>query len=121
MLPHLNANPNTVTVSGFSAGCYMSHKLSIIYSETIKGAGMFACWPYAGVYDGQDRRSVNKMANRAKRAIYREWHNDGECEEDEYCMIDDPANIADQAIYIWGGTKDDVVAHKGQKAMKKLY
>ena len=65
MLPHLNAYADSITVSGFSAGCYMSHRLSIIYSETIKGAGMFACWPYAGVYDGQDPRSVDEMANSA--------------------------------------------------------
>ena len=104
MLPHLNAFADTVTVSGFSAGCYMSHKLSIIYSETIKGAGMFACWPYAGAYDGQDNRSVKSMARRAKKAIDRAWKNDGECADDDYCMIDDPANIANQAIYIWSGS-----------------
>ena len=109
-LPHLNAFADSVTVSGHSAGCYMSHKLSIIYSETIKGAGMFACWPYDGVYDGQDRRSVNKMAKRAWKAIDRTWD---EYADEEYYLIDDPANIADQAIYIWSGAKDNVVNPKG--------
>ena len=49
-LPFLNANPNTITVSGHSAGCWMSQLLAITNSETIKGAGLFACWPYAAGY-----------------------------------------------------------------------
>ena len=65
MLPYLNANPNTVTVSGHAAGCYMSHRLSINESDTIKGAGLFSCWPYGGAYDGQTSDSVQNMANQS--------------------------------------------------------
>ena len=36
-------------------------------------------------------------------------------------MIDDTDNIANQAIYIWSGKKDDVVHPKGQKAQYRLY
>ena len=45
-LPYMDANPDTITMSGNSAGCFMAHRMSIIHSETIKGVGLFACWPY---------------------------------------------------------------------------
>ena len=45
-LPYLNAEANTVTFSGFSAGCFMSHQMSIIYPDEIAGVGLFCCWPY---------------------------------------------------------------------------
>ena len=45
-LPYMNADANSVTISGHSAGCYMAHKMNIVNSATIKGAGLFQCWPY---------------------------------------------------------------------------
>ena len=38
-LAFLNADPNTVTISGASAGGAYSCHMQIVYSETIKGAG----------------------------------------------------------------------------------
>ena len=45
-IPALGANPDTVTISGFSSGSYMSTHLHVIFSDTIKGAGMMAGGPY---------------------------------------------------------------------------
>ena len=39
-LPPLNINPDTVTVSGFSSGSFMSAITGITMSDTFKGAGM---------------------------------------------------------------------------------
>lgn len=51
-LPCMGADASSVTVSGHSAGCYMSEKMLIIHSDTIQGAGLFQCWPYGvGFYD----------------------------------------------------------------------
>ena len=88
MLQHLNANPDTVTVSGFSAGCFMAHRMSVIYSESIQGASLFACWPYAGAYDGHDEAPTNIMARESENEVYRNArYYEG--------LIDDPDNIAD--------------------------
>ena len=46
MLGALGANPNTVTVSGYSLGGYMAQDLAIIYSEKIKGVGTVGAGPY---------------------------------------------------------------------------
>ena len=40
-LPYMNADANSVTISGHSAGCYMSDQMQIVHSETIKGAALF--------------------------------------------------------------------------------
>lgn len=45
-LPPLGANPDTVTVSGYSAGGYMAQMLHVIYSKTIKGCGWVGSGPY---------------------------------------------------------------------------
>ena len=43
---NLAANPNTVTISGFSAGSFMAQQMHVIYSKTIKGAGCVAGGPF---------------------------------------------------------------------------
>ena len=50
-LPYMEADPNSVTVSGFGAGCSMSELMMIAHSESIKGAGLFQCIPYGVKYD----------------------------------------------------------------------
>ena len=36
-----------VTISGHSAGAYMTHQMHVIFSKSFKGAGLFAGGPYA--------------------------------------------------------------------------
>ena len=45
-LPSLDGNPNTVTVSGFSAGAFMAMQMHVINSHTIKGAGIVGGGPF---------------------------------------------------------------------------
>ena len=40
-LPFMMADPDSVTVSGHSAGCYMSDQMMIVNSASIKGAGLY--------------------------------------------------------------------------------
>jgi hypothetical protein len=49
-LPNMGAFSGTVTVSGFSSGATMANDLSIIMSDTIKGAGMVA----GATFDSED-------------------------------------------------------------------
>ena len=46
-LPQLHLNPNTVTISGFSAGAFMASQLHFIYSGVIKGAGLVSGGPFS--------------------------------------------------------------------------
>ena len=98
----MNANPDTVLFSGHSAGCYMSHRMQIIHSEVIKGAGLFTCWPYGTEYESDlpaedlTQQSIELIESNAA---------DG--------LIDDPSNLVNNAVYIWSGLQDDVTPPKG--------
>ena len=45
-LPGFGAEPNSVTISGFSGGSKMAGMMTVIYSETFKGSGLLAGGPY---------------------------------------------------------------------------
>ena len=95
-LPFMSADPNSITVSGFSAGCFMSEKLTYIHSSTIKGAALFECLPYGVMYvseflDTATGTSLKDLSiPRIEAAVAA-----GE--------IDDTANLADRSIYIYSG------------------
>jgi poly(3-hydroxybutyrate) depolymerase len=38
-LPPLGANPDTITISGYSSGAFMAQAMTVIFSKTIKGCG----------------------------------------------------------------------------------
>ena len=44
--PPLNAQSNTVTVSGVSGGSFFASTASIVYSDVIKGTGLFVGGPF---------------------------------------------------------------------------
>ena len=44
---HMDAADQTqITMSGFSAGCFMAHQMSIIYPDVVKGVVLANCGPY---------------------------------------------------------------------------
>ena len=45
-LPPMNAQSNTITISGFGGGGSMATNMHTIFSDTIKGAGLIASGPY---------------------------------------------------------------------------
>lgn len=103
-LPYLNANPDTITMSGHSAGCFMSQQMSIIHSETIKGVGLFTCWPYGTKDDFKNSVTPLDMVAASTAAIEKA-EADGK--------IEPTANIASQAVYIWSGAKDTITPPEG--------
>lgn len=96
-LPYLNAEASSVTFSGFSAGCFMSHQMSIIYPDEVAGVGLFCCWPYGtkkslnAETGGQDQETNAKSLIDANYAAGK---------------IGDPSAISNQAVYIWTGLDD---------------
>jgi len=60
-LPFLNGDPDQVTMSGFSAGCFMAHQMSIIYPDEVNGAVLTCCWSYGdkNTFDGVDTTAAD--------------------------------------------------------------
>jgi len=45
-LPHLNIEPNSITISGLSSGAHFTAQFQVAFSKTITGAGIFAGYPW---------------------------------------------------------------------------
>jgi hypothetical protein len=95
----MSANPDTITVSGMSAGCYMSELLTFIHSDTIKGSALFQCFPYGIYYYDEywDTETAESIKNLAVPRI------DAAVAAGE---IDDTANLPNRSIYIYSGLRD---------------
>ncbi|XP_063959131.1 poly(3-hydroxybutyrate) depolymerase-like [Lytechinus pictus] len=118
-LEHYGANNDQVTVSGISSGAFMAVQVHVAYSASIMGVGVVAGGPYWCA-----------QANLFKAL--------GECMETgdinvdylagfptSYALstrtIDDPVNMINDKIYVFGGTRDGVVNQNVAKAAEEYY
>ena len=112
-LPYMEADPNSITVSGHSMGCYMSHLMSVIESQTIKGAGLFECWPYGAFPNYLPSYTSEQLANYSIDLIEEAESRD---------EIDDTSNLEERSFYIFsGGDTDELTPPRGQQALKIIY
>ena len=93
-LPYLNGDATKVTYSGFSAGCFMSHEMSIIYPNEIAGAVLVACWSYGDKNTFVDLSTAQEYADASIARI------DSNIADGK---IGAKADVANQKIYIWTG------------------
>jgi len=117
-LPALNVDIAQTSVSGISSGAYMAVQFQIAHSSIVRGVGVVAGGPY---YCSQEdfRRATTQCsctldpAHRIcsvsstsadiaalQRATHRFFAER---------LIDDPANLARQRIFIFAGAKDPIV------------
>nr|XP_054761124.1 uncharacterized protein LOC129267438 [Lytechinus pictus] len=118
-LERYGANNDQVTVSGISSGAFMAVQVHVAYSASIMGVGVVAGGPYWCA-----------QANLFKAL--------GECMETgdinvdylagfptSYALstrtIDDPVNMINDKIYVFGGTRDGVVNQNVAKAAEEYY
>lgn len=110
---------DSVTVSGFSAGGYMAVQFHVAHSSLVRGAGIFAGGPYycAG----------NSLADALGRCM----RGDGEISADELASltsqlaldeeIDPIAGLANDRVFLWHGSADEVVARRVVDALQAYY
>ena len=104
----MGADPNSVTVSGHSAGCYMSERMMIAHSDSVKGAGLFQCWPY-GIHYVDDL--FDDSVTAASLATTSIAEIDSALASGE---IADTSNLANNSIYIYSGSQDTTTPSVGQ-------
>jgi hypothetical protein len=75
----------------------MSEKMLIIHSDTIKGAGLFQCWPYGvGFYDELKEEGATKESLSA--------HSIQDIDAAAAAnQIDATENLASRSVYIYSG------------------
>ena len=111
-LPYLNGDATQVTFSGFSAGCFMAHEMSIIYPDAVQGAVLTCCWNYGDKATLSAYTDASNL-NTASQGLITTNVNAG--------LIGSTSDIANQKIFIWGGADDTTTPPYGQEAQDLLY
>jgi hypothetical protein len=121
------------SVSGLSSGAFMAVQLHLAHSASFAGAGVIAGGPYrcaesyrAGAFLAQDAYvqgalyiCMNPLTERtAPDADHLAWLALQTAAEGR---IDDVANLADDRVYVFSGTRDRVVSNKVVSRTRRFY
>ena len=96
-LPAMGGETDTVTISGVSGGSFTAVQMHTIYSDTIKGSGLIIGGAYGT--DPSDKENAN-MGTEAVARANQYWADN---------LIDDPANLNGDPVFIYGGGVDRTV------------
>ncbi|MBT8072478.1 MAG: polyhydroxybutyrate depolymerase [Xanthomonadales bacterium] len=118
--PSLDIDKNRVTVSGISSGALMAHQLHIAYSDVFSGAAIISGGPY------------NCAENSLMTALKRCTENDeSPLPVDQFTAqikagakagtLADPANLADDRVFMFHGTQDTKVSSLVHDSTAALY
>ena len=102
-----NAPLNDTSISGISSGAYMAVQFATAWSSFIKGVGVIAGGPY-GCSGGSGATALSTCMMGQPKADVESLYK---LSEDLAAKgrIDNPANIANQKIYLFNGYNDAVV------------
>lgn len=140
LAPVANIDRTAVTVSGLSSGGFFAHQFHIAYSKLVNGSGLiaggpFACvegipnpfvvfWPLDRVsaattactnYVGSRYFWFQPSAPKAEssvRFINEAWQRR---------VIDDPANLADDRVWLFHGEHDEIVPEHVARTLEQVY
>ena len=111
-LPFLNGDASQVTFSGFSAGCFMAHEMSIIYPDAVHGVVLTCGWNYGDKTTLGSYTDASDLKTASQGLI---------TTNENASLIGSTSHIANQKIFIWGGADDTITPPYGQEAQDLLY
>jgi hypothetical protein len=135
-------DPAQVTVSGISSGGFFAQQFHVAYADLVTGAGVMAGGPYACAEQIPAILSFNPLARvfvalgvctrSGRTAIdpFEIWLPDGPSAEAAVDItmaehgkghIDDPANLADDRVWLFLGDADGVVPLATMQALEDYY
>jgi poly(3-hydroxybutyrate) depolymerase len=116
-LPSYNVDLAQTSASGISSGGFMGVQLHLAHSEIINGVGVFAGGPYDCARGSLERAVDLCLAGRADAdgAIARTLYHF------QAGSIDDPANLADDKVWLFSGYNDGVVRQGTVDALRDYY
>lgn len=118
-LPKLTLSPD-ITVSGLSSGGYMAAQYHLAFSKQVQGAAIIAAGP---VYCAQNSLTVafehclNKTESKPDVAAAASYLKT----QQQAGTIDDVANLKDDKVWLFHGTKDATVAAAVANALAAQY
>jgi len=115
-----NIDRERITVSGHSAGGQMAQQMHIAWSDLISGAGILAGGPF-GCAEGSLATAMARCVSKTDgplpvadfAARIRAAAKDGK--------VADPANLADDRVWLFHGAQDTIVAAEVSAAAAALY
>lgn len=136
-----------VTVSGLSSGAFFAHQLHVAFSQLIAGAGLVAGGPYGcaeppaepwwlGVHPYGRTLTAVSVCTRVARDSVEAWAGWWGLPPETPAVahsitvtdvararaaIDDPANLADDRVWLFTGTRDAVVPAGTAAALAEYY
>lgn len=116
----LAIDPTRITVSGISAGGMMAHQLHVAYPELFSGAAAIAAGPY-GCAEGSLATAMARCMGTAAGELPVEEFAAMLRTDAEAGRIGDPAELADDRVWLFRGTGDTVVAAGVSDALAGLY
>ena len=119
-VPELDIDMSRVTVSGVSSGAHMAHQLHIAYSDIFSGAGIFSGGPYNCANNSLSQGLSLCMMNTGN-PIDVGAIADGIRQASTAGELADPANLADDRVWLFHGTKDSKISSQVHGAAAELY
>ncbi len=119
-LPRLNIEPDSLTVSGVSAGGYMATQFQVAYAKDVTGAGIIAAGPWFCAQGSLTRALKECMKGAAAGvdvaplvAAVRASAKDGQ--------IDDPSWLAPDRVFLFHGSHDETVGAAVVDSLQRFY
>ncbi len=104
-LPHLSLDLASTSVSGISSGGFMAVQFHVAFSSTMKGAAIFAAGPYM-CSKGSVSTALTTCATGSPDAAALATITTQSAQAGK---IDDPAALASQRVFLFGGADDPIV------------
>jgi hypothetical protein len=114
-----NAPLHETSISGISSGAYMAVQFATAWSSVIKGVGVIAGGPY-GCSGGSGATALSTCMMGQPEADVRSLYKLGD-DLAAKGRIDNPANVVNQKIYLFGGYNDAVVHRPVTNWLDTLY
>lgn len=119
-LPHLNIDPQAVTVAGLSSGGYVAHQLHLAWPETFHGAALMASGPYGCARSGLSAALTHCTGTAAGAPSVDETltlvQNSAEAGELGRLSL-----LQDDVVFLYHAGADPVVASGVTEARDQLY
>ena len=121
-LSAVGAKADSVTVSGISSGGYMAVQFQVAWSRLVKGAGILAAGPYDCAEGSVWRALVNCMSPHAWATLPTPVEMRARVDARARSgLIDPPAGLADDKVWVFSGGGDRTVARPVVDALVAFY
>jgi len=116
----LNIDKSRVTASGVSAGAHMAHQLHVAYSDIFSGVGIFSGGPY-NCADNSLNQGLSLCMMNTETPIDVDTIAEDIRQASATGNVADPANLADDRVWLFHGTRDSKISNQVHGAAAELY